>query len=105
MSYPFQANGIVASADGQWLIVVNSNTGTLYRVDPSSGEALAIDLGGQSVPYGDGLVLDKTMLYVVQNYLNKVTGGGVERRLDRRRHRDRDHEPGILYTHDSGQDR
>jgi sugar lactone lactonase YvrE len=73
MSYPFQANGIVAATDGQLLVIVNSNTGMLYRVDTATTEARAIDLGGQTVPFGDGLVLDGNLLYVVQNYINKVS--------------------------------
>ena len=61
----FNANGIVASHG--WLILVQSNTGLLFRVDPSSGEAMTIDLGGQSVAAGDGLELVGSTLYVVRN--------------------------------------
>lgn len=68
----FNANGIVASADGTTLIVVNTALGTLYRVDPATGHADAIDLGGASVPNGDGLVLQGHTLYVVQNFLNRI---------------------------------
>lgn len=66
----FNANGIVAS-DG-WLIVVQSNTGQLFRVDPATGEARRIDLGGADVAFGDGLELHGSTLYVVQNQLNRV---------------------------------
>jgi sugar lactone lactonase YvrE len=68
----FNANGIEASPDGRWLIVVNSTTGTLYRVDPASGEATAIDLGPDTVPNGDGILLRGMTLYVVQNFFNQV---------------------------------
>lgn len=68
----FNANGIVASADGKALIVVNTALATLYRVDPDTGYAAAIDLGGDSVPNGDGLVLEGHTLYVVQNFLNQI---------------------------------
>ncbi|MCE7989273.1 MAG: superoxide dismutase [Caldilinea sp. CFX5] len=71
-SYPFQANGIVATPDGQALIIVNSNTGKLYRVDPATGAAAEISLGAENVLFGDGLVLDDTTLYVVQNYANQI---------------------------------
>ena len=71
-SYPFQANGIVATPDGQALIIVNSNTGKLYRVDPATGVATEISLGEENVMFGDGLVLDGTILYVVQNYANQI---------------------------------
>jgi outer membrane protein assembly factor BamB len=68
----FNANGIEASADGRTLIIVNSGTGTLYRVDPNSGEASPIDLGGDVVTSGDGLVRQGHTLYVVRNFLNQV---------------------------------
>lgn len=71
-SYPFQANGIVATPDGQALIIVNSNTGKLYRVDPATGVATEISLGEENVMFGDGLALDGTTLYVVQNYANQI---------------------------------
>ncbi len=68
----FNANGIEASSDGSWLIVVNSTTGNLYRVDPATGAAVVVDLGGQSVSFGDGLVLNGLRLFVVRNQLNQV---------------------------------
>jgi sugar lactone lactonase YvrE len=68
----FNANGIARTPDGRALIVVNSGTGALFRVDPATGVATAIDLGGESVPNGDGLLLDGRTLYVVQNQLNTV---------------------------------
>lgn len=68
----FNANGIEASQDGSALIVVNSYFGELYQVDPHSGEASLIDLGGGSVASGDGLVLQGSKLYVVQNFLNQI---------------------------------
>jgi sugar lactone lactonase YvrE len=66
------ANGIVATPNGKWLIIVNTSLGTLYKVDPQTGEAFKIDLGGASVPNGDGLVLTGNTLYVVQNFLNQI---------------------------------
>jgi sugar lactone lactonase YvrE len=68
----FNANGIVASQDGSTLILINSGAGKLYRVDPTTGEAAAIDLAGATLPSGDGLVLRGHTLYVVQNVFNKV---------------------------------
>lgn len=68
----FNANGIVASQDGSTLILINSGAGKLYRVDPTTGEAAAIDLAGGLVSSGDGLVLRGHTLYVVQNFFNKV---------------------------------
>jgi hypothetical protein len=43
----FNANGIEATPDSKWLSVVNSPLGTHYRVDPDTGEAPEIDLGGE----------------------------------------------------------
>lgn len=68
----FNANGIVASPSGRTLIVVNSVLGLLYRVDPRTGEATEIDLGGATVVNGDGMLLRGDTLYVVQNQLNQV---------------------------------
>ena len=66
------ANGIVATPDGKSLIVANTFFESLYKVDPLTGEATKIDLGGASLPSGDGLVLVGHRLYVVQNYLNQI---------------------------------
>jgi hypothetical protein len=66
------ANGIVATPNGRWLLLVNSALGTLYRVDPQTGHARLIDLGGADVSTGDGLVLRGHTLYVVQNFLNQI---------------------------------
>lgn len=68
----FNANGIEATPNGEWLIVVNSTVGALYRVDPQTGDATQIDLGGASVTAGDGLLLQGSTLYVVRNQLNTI---------------------------------
>jgi sugar lactone lactonase YvrE len=68
------ANGIEASPDGRWLLVINSVTGELYRVDPDDGDAtIRIDLGGELLPSGDGIVREGLTLYVVQSTLNQVS--------------------------------
>jgi sugar lactone lactonase YvrE len=68
----FNANGIDATPNGDTLILVNSGLGRLFTVDPSSGEAESIDLGGASVTAGDGILLDGKTLYVVRNQLNQI---------------------------------
>jgi sugar lactone lactonase YvrE len=68
----FNANGIEATADGGSLIFVNSTSGVLYRVEPLTGAATPIDLGGASVAQGDGLLLRGQTLYVVRNRLNQI---------------------------------
>jgi sugar lactone lactonase YvrE len=67
------ANGIVQTPDHSALIVVQTATGFLFRVDPSTGVATKIDLGSTlSLPNGDGLFLEGRTLYVVQNRDNQV---------------------------------
>src|SRR5215207_5366533 len=68
----FNANGIAATPNGNTLIIVNSVDGALYNVDPETGDATLIDLGGDSVPNGDGILLQGKTLYVVQNQLNQI---------------------------------
>lgn len=68
----FNANGIDATPDGKHLFVVNSSTGLLYRVAPASGEATEVDLGGDTLPNGDGILLDGRTLFVVQNQLDQI---------------------------------
>ncbi len=68
----FNANGIVATPDGSTLIVVNGSSEELFAVDPTTGDSTPIDLGGDAVPNGDGLVLVGPKLYVVQNFLNQI---------------------------------
>jgi hypothetical protein len=65
-------NGIDATPSGEHLIVVNYCLGTLYRVDPETGFAKLIDLGGATVPWGDGLLLDGQELYVAQSFPNQI---------------------------------
>jgi sugar lactone lactonase YvrE len=76
----FNVNGIDATRDGKVLVVVQSNTGKLFRVT-RSGVTRELDLGGGSVPNGDGILLDGRRLYVVQNQLNQIARIAVDRRL------------------------
>jgi hypothetical protein len=79
----FNANGIDATANGNTLIVVNSTLGNLHTVDPQSGEATQIDLGGDgAVLAGDGILLDGRTLYVVQNALNRIAVVELDARLE-----------------------
>ena len=71
-SFVFNANGIEASQNGKHLLIVNTQAETLYRVDPVTGEASAVDLGSYALANGDGLVLVGRTLYVVQNQLNQI---------------------------------
>jgi sugar lactone lactonase YvrE len=68
----FNANGIDATANGRWLVIVQSNAGKLFRVNPTTGVTTEIALGGESVPNGDGILLTGKSLFVVQNQLNRI---------------------------------
>jgi hypothetical protein len=68
----FNANGIDATPDAKQVVIVNSTTGALYLVDPQSGAATPIDLGGDTVTLGDGILLDGKTLYVVRNQANEI---------------------------------
>ena len=86
----FYLNGIEATADGAWLVIVQTVTGKLFRVDPQTGVTKLIDLGGAAVPIGDGLLLAGSRLYVVQNSRNiavinlnnDLTSGVIERTIN-----------------------
>jgi sugar lactone lactonase YvrE len=68
----FNANGIEVTPDGSRLVIVQSNTGMLFTVDPETGVTDRIELTGGDAAFGDGLLLDGTTLYVVQNQLNRI---------------------------------
>jgi sugar lactone lactonase YvrE len=78
----FNTNGIEATPSGRTLIIVHSALGVLYRVDPRTGDARLIDLGGDSVANGDGLLLEGRTLFVVQNQLNQVAAVRLDERLE-----------------------
>ena len=69
---PINLNGITSTPDGSTLLAVHTALGVLYRIDPTTGVASQIDLGGGAVPSGDGILLHGNTLYVVQNFLNQV---------------------------------
>jgi len=68
----FNANGIVSYDDGKLLVVVQSNTGKLFRISTKSKQVKEIDLGGATVKNGDGLVAHGSRLYVVRNADNEI---------------------------------
>jgi len=73
------ANGIARTPDGRALIIVQTNTGLLFRVDPRTGVTSTVDLGGATVPNGDGLLLIGRTLFVVQNQANLVAAVKLDR--------------------------
>ena len=72
----FGANGIATAPGGKALMVVNSETGKLYRVE-TTGVATEVDT--VSLKQGDGLLRHGRLLYVVRNMSNTI----VVLRLDR----------------------
>ena len=81
----FNINGIEATSDGRTLIVVNSTKGTLSTVDARTGASADIDLGGATVPTGDGILLVGGRLLVLQNGgqtgVNQIAVVRLSRRL------------------------
>jgi Cu-Zn family superoxide dismutase len=69
----FEVNGIVASDNGRYLVVVQANTGKLFRIDIATKGVVEIDVGASV--NGDGLQLLGRRLYAVAD------GGIVEVRL------------------------
>ena len=88
-TFVLNSNGIEATSNGQWLVIVQTVTGGLFRVDPQTGATKLIDLGGASLPIGDGLLFTDSRLYVVQNSANiavvnlndDLTSGAIERTI------------------------
>jgi len=65
----FNANGI--ETVGKRLVIVQSNTGKLFSVNPRSGRSREIEID-TPVTQGDGLLRRGHKLYVVQNRQNKI---------------------------------
>ena len=69
---PANANGIDATPNGKTLIIVQSDPGKLFTVDPQTGVADEIELTGGDAFQGDGILLDGKTLYVVKNFQNRI---------------------------------
>lgn len=67
----FNANGIVASPDGRTLVLVQSNTGLLFRVSARTGVTRQVRADG-SFTNGDGLLLRGNTLFVMRNQNNQI---------------------------------
>jgi sugar lactone lactonase YvrE len=68
----FRTNGIAATSNGEHLFVVDGPTAQLYRLDTATHTPIPVDLGGDTLPNADGLLLDGHTLYVVQNFRNRI---------------------------------
>jgi sugar lactone lactonase YvrE len=68
----FNANGIARTPDGAALLVMQSNTDTLFHVDPDTGMTHAVDLGGEVLDGGDGIHLTGRTLYVALGPVHQI---------------------------------
>jgi hypothetical protein len=68
--FPINANGIVGDSDGKVLVVTNSTTGVLSRVDTTTGIASPIEIQGHEPLFlnTDGLYMDGHTVYIVQSW-------------------------------------
>lgn len=71
-------NGIVATPNGDTLIVGNSNNAQIYRVDPSTGQADRIAVDPPLVGFIDGIVLRQNKLYVLTPFGDGSGGDWVQ---------------------------
>lgn len=65
-------NGIVATPDGRYLIVVLMKTGRLFRIDTQTREVAAIATGDSALDGGDGLALIGQRLFLVRQSAGEV---------------------------------
>lgn len=68
----FNLNGIVATEDGRYLIVVHSIEGELYRIDTQTQEIIRINTGVVPLTGGDGLVRVDNTVYVLRNRFGEI---------------------------------
>lgn len=70
------ANGIALAPDGETLLIVQTNKGLLFGVDPETGVATESSIVAADddnlLTNGDGLLVDGNTLFAVQNRLNKL---------------------------------
>ena len=67
-----RTNGIAATPNGEHLFVVDAPTAQLYRIDTATHTPVPVNLGGDTLPNADGLLLEGQTLYVVQNFRNQI---------------------------------
>ena len=72
----FNLNGITATPDGRAILAVQSSTGLLFRIDPKTGVARTVDLGGYALTNGDGLLTRRP--HALRGAEPAQPGGGVQ---------------------------
>ena len=79
-----RANGITATENGQYVIVVHTSEGQLYRMDTATFGLVPLFVsggdfaGGYALCSGDGLWLDGKTLYVAQPAFNRIAVVEIE---------------------------
>ena len=63
----FNANGIAITRDGRYALIIQSNTGELFRVGLHNRSVTEVEVRGATLTNGDGLLLQNRQLYVVRN--------------------------------------
>jgi sugar lactone lactonase YvrE len=76
-------NGIAATADGKTLIVDNTVLDKLFTVDPITGASAAINVAGLIPDSMDGMLLQGSSLWVVENTANTVIRVTLSHELSR----------------------
>ena len=81
-----EANGVVATPDGKFVLVVHYSDGLLFRVRVADKQVRRVDLGGYRLISGDGMVLtNDRLLYVVRPFGSLVAKLRLDSRYDRGR--------------------
>jgi sugar lactone lactonase YvrE len=81
-----EANGIVATPDGKFVLVVHYSDGLLFRVRLSDKQVRTVNLGGYRLIAGDGMVItDDRVLYVVRPFGSLVAKLRLDSRYGRGR--------------------
>jgi Cu-Zn family superoxide dismutase len=65
-------NGIVATPDGRYLLVVQMKAGRLFRIDTQTREVAMIETGDSALDGGDGLALLGQRLFVVRQWSEEI---------------------------------
>jgi hypothetical protein len=78
----FNLNGI-DTVNRHRLIAVQTVNGKLFTINARTGRTHEIDLGGGDVTHGDGILLKRRTLYVVQNQDNKIAVVHLSKQLRR----------------------
>ena len=63
----FNADGIVTSPNGRYLVINQLSTGKLFRVEVATKAVTEIDVGGFDLTNADGMDIQGRSLYVVRN--------------------------------------